>query len=116
MISFGMPEVTVAENAQDGLRKINENYYDLVITDIVMGEASGVWLVKAIRSKLNPAGTKQGVPIIMLTAHTEERLVLACAKAGANAYLTKPLVPAKLMQTIAKLCHCTLPTLGSCHL
>ncbi|WP_298375698.1 response regulator [Azospirillum sp.] len=54
------------------------------------------------------------LPIIMLTAHADEKLVIASLKAGANGYLVKPLIPKRLMELIAKLCRSALPTLR-CH-
>lgn len=113
MVAYGMPDVATSDCADDALRRINENYYDLVITDIVMKGATGIQLAKEIRRKASLAGTKASVPIIMLTAHTEERLVRACAELGANGYLVKPLVPAKLMRLIARLCNSTQPELVS---
>lgn len=113
MVAYGIPDVTIAESGDDALRRVNENYFDIVITDIMMKGTNGLHLAKEIRRRTSPAGTKAGVPIIVLTAHGEERIVRACAQAGANGFLIKPLVPAKLMQSIAKLCHCSPPTLVS---
>ncbi len=108
LVSFGMPEIAEADSGEDALRQLTANYYDLVICDIVMGGISGIQFVKTIR-----IGRLTQVPVIMLTAHADETLVRASLGAGANGYLVKPLVPARLMALIAKLCHCTTPTLRS---
>lgn len=111
LVSFGMPEVAQADSAEDALRQMTASYFDLVICDIVMGGISGIQFVKTLRSRPHQNGLP--VPIIMLTAHADKALVVAAMKAGANGYLVKPLVPARLMALIAKLCHCATPTLRS---
>lgn len=113
LVSFGMPEVAQADSAEDALRQMTASYFDLVICDIVMGGISGIQFVKTLRSRPHQNSTASHVPIIMLTAHADEALVVAAMKAGANGYLVKPLVPARLMALIAKLCHCATPTLRS---
>lgn len=62
-------------------------------------------------SDVTAAANAETLPIIMLTAHADEKLVMASLKAGANGYLVKPLIPKRLMALVAKLCRSTLPTL-----
>ena len=111
LVSFGISEILSAESGEDALRQLNANYFDLVICDIVMDGMSGIQFVQSVRAKVGLNNRSGIIPIIMLTAHADEALVVASLKAGANGYLVKPLVPAKLMQSISKLCHSTVPTL-----
>lgn len=113
LVSFGMPEIAQADSAEDALRQMTASSFDLVICDIVMGGISGIQLVNTLRSKPLQNSIASHVSIVMLTAHADEALVIAALKAGANGYLVKPLVPARLMALIAKLCHCTTPVLRS---
>ncbi len=109
LVSFGMPHVTHATSGEDALRKLHADLFDLVICDIVMEGINGIQFVKAVRANAAPRVNR--VPIIMLTAHADEKLVMAALKAGANGYLVKPLIPKRLVALVAKLCNCTLPTL-----
>lgn len=111
LISFSISDVTAAESAEDALRLLHNNFFDLIICDIVMGGMSGIQFVKALRCTVMPVVNATTVPIIMLTAHADAALVIAAKKAGANGYLVKPLIPSRLTHLIEKLCNSTLPTL-----
>lgn len=114
LVSFGISDVTAAASGEDALRQLHASLFDLVICDIVMDGINGIQFVKSLRCKTVPAANAETLPIIMLTAHADEKLVMASLKAGANGYLVKPLIPKRLMALVAKLCHSTLPTLR-CH-
>jgi two-component system, chemotaxis family, chemotaxis protein CheY len=87
--------VVEAEDGVDGLRKLANNKFDLVITDINMPIMDGLKLVKRIRSD----EVHKDVPIIIITTEgsTEDRQ--RAMALGANAYFTKHI---KAPQVIAK--------------
>ena len=87
--------VTEAEDGVDGLRKLANGKFDLVITDINMPIMDGLKLVKRIRSD----DVHKDVPIIIITTEgsTEDRQ--RALALGANAYITKPI---QAPQVIAK--------------
>jgi two-component system, chemotaxis family, chemotaxis protein CheY len=87
--------VVEAEDGVDGLRKLANNKFDLVITDINMPIMDGLKLVKRIRSD----EVHKDVPIIIITTEgsTEDRQ--RAMALGANAYITKPI---QAPQVIAK--------------
>jgi two-component system chemotaxis response regulator CheY len=87
--------VTEAEDGVDGLRKLANGKFDLVITDINMPIMDGLKLVKRIRSD----EVHKDVPIIIITTEgsTEDRQ--RALALGANAYITKPI---QAPQVIAK--------------
>ncbi len=114
LVSFGISDITPAASGEDALRQLQANLFDLVICDIVMDGMNGIQFVKSLRCKSVPVANARSVPIIMLTAHADEKLVIASLKAGANGYLVKPLIPKRLVELIAKLCKSTMPTLR-CH-
>lgn len=114
LVSFGISDITPAASGEDALRQLQANLFDLVICDIVMDGMNGIQFVKSLRCKSVPVANASSVPIIMLTAHADEKLVIASLKAGANGYLVKPLIPKRLVELIAKLCKSTMPTLR-CH-
>ena len=91
--------VTEAEDGVDGLRKLAQNRFDLVITDINMPIMDGLKLVKRIRSDATHAQT----PIIIITTEgsTEDRQ--RAMALGANAYITKPIQAPQVIQKVKEL-------------
>ncbi len=85
------------DTAADGvaaMERINqdEHPYDLVVTDITMPRMDGEQLLAELRRRKYPA------PVIVLTAHGQDDLIIRCLKAGACDYLIKPVgVEALLM-------------------
>jgi DNA-binding response OmpR family regulator len=76
--------VELAENGEDGLNKILDKKYDLIILDVMMPKMSGFDVCKNAR--------KSGVttPIILLTAKGEEIDKVLGLELGADDYVTKP--------------------------
>lgn len=75
---------TLALDGETGRALINENSYDLIITDIILPHVSGIELSKEIRAK------QPEVPIIMLTALGTTDDKLDGFDAGADDYMVKP--------------------------
>lgn len=87
--SFGVREVTEAEDGATALELFNHSLPDIVITDWEMPIFDGLELTQMIRQpdiKGNPF-----VPIIMLTAHAEKRRVMLARDAGVTEFLAKPI-------------------------
>ena len=87
--------VTEAEDGVDALRKLANNRFDLIVTDINMPILDGLKLVKRLRAD----EAYRNVPIIIITTEgsTEDRQ--RAMALGANAYITKPI---QAPQVIAK--------------
>jgi len=75
--------VILADNGFDGLARSVESDPDLIILDIMMPEMDGWELLERIRETSN-------VPILMLTARSEDEDVIKGLEMGADEYLTKP--------------------------
>ena len=75
--------VITAADGMEGLKKIDSENYDLVITDIVMPYVSGVGVVSAIKSK------RPGIPVIAVTGYGKEPEAAAMEK-NADMVLAKP--------------------------
>ena len=78
--------VMEATNGSDALRMVAEERPDLVVLDYKMPEMDGIAVLKALRAKPETAG----LPILMLTAMTDEASTRTGFEAGATDYLTKP--------------------------
>jgi len=79
-------EVTIAANADQAQREVDGMLPDLVILDWMLPGQSGLALARRWRSE---ARTRE-LPIIMLTARSDETDKVSGLDAGADDYLTKP--------------------------
>jgi len=79
-------QVIEAVNGEQGLRKAGKIIPDLIICDIMMPKMDGIELLKRIK---NDTKTSH-IPVILLTAKSEQADKLEGLSIGADAYLTKP--------------------------
>ena len=77
-------QLDVAADGETGLRKALENEYELVILDIMLPKMDGLEVCKRIRRE------KRSLPILMLTAKSEEVDKILGLELGADDYMTKP--------------------------
>ena len=88
------------DEAEDGVKAwelLEQNQYDIVLTDWNMPNMNGLQLVKKIRSE----GNHQGIPIIMITTEGGKSEVITALKAGVNNYIVKPFTPQVLKEKLA---------------
>ncbi|MFD1260900.1 response regulator transcription factor [Entomomonas asaccharolytica] len=88
-------DVDCAQNGITGLNLATENFYDLIVLDIMLPGMDGLEVCKLLRS--DPRKT---VPIIMLTARDSIDDRIAGFKTGADDYLIKPFALAELVARI----------------
>lgn len=88
--------VITAGNGQDALALAKSRQPDLVVLDVMMPELNGVEVARRLRSQTETAS----LPIIMLTAKSEEAHELEGLGAGADDYITKPFSMQVLMARI----------------
>ena len=79
-------DVDVAHNGLDGLKKIRSQPPDLVLLDIMLPGLSGTEVLREVRGDPNTSH----VPVIMLTARSEESDIVVGLHLGADDYVTKP--------------------------
>ena len=92
LISDGF-QVKKAYDAQEGLRIMKEEKIDLVLLDIMMPNIDGLEMCRRIRETHN-------VPIIMVSAKTQELDKIVGLTTGADDYVTKPFNPLELMARV----------------
>lgn len=78
--------VYIARNGKEALRVVKEKELDLIISDVMMPEMDGLELTRAIKEDPNYSR----LPIILLTAKTQEQDVKEALQNGADEYLKKP--------------------------
>lgn len=88
--------VDIAEDGQTGLEKAYENNYDLLLLDVMLPEMDGFEICKEIRRESD-------VPIIFITARTNESDILNGYALGCDDYVVKPFPLPVLYQKVAAL-------------
>ncbi len=88
--------VVEAVNGIEGLEAFRANEIDLVLLDLRLPDLSGFDVCRALRSE-------SIVPIIIITAQTDTHDMVAGLEAGADDYVTKPVVPKELAARIRAL-------------
>ena len=89
-------QIRIAVNGSDGVKKVEEKSPDLIICDVMMPVMDGIEFSMRIKSKAETVN----IPIIFLTAKTEEDDIRAGMNTGADDYLKKPIKAAELLQAI----------------
>ncbi|HEY6913107.1 MAG TPA: response regulator, partial [Paludibacter sp.] len=89
-------KVSVASNGKEAWDSIQKKLPDLVISDIMMPEMDGFTLCKLIKSTFDTSH----IPVILLTALSDQTNQLEGLKLGADDYLTKPFDVTLLKQRI----------------
>jgi two-component system sensor histidine kinase ChiS len=92
-------ELCFARNGQEGFDKANELMPDLILTDLMMPGMDGYELCRKIRS----SETLNHIPIIIITAKTEDKDRVLGLEVGADAYLQKPFNADELRIRVSRL-------------
>ena len=88
-----------AVDGQDGLEKALTLRPDVILSDMMMPRMSGEHFVRAVRAQPD----LDGVPIIILTARSDEELRARLLSEGAQDYLVKPFATAELRARVGNL-------------
>jgi CheY-like chemotaxis protein len=91
--------ITEAGDGTEAVDKLGSGPFDLVLTDVKMPKMDGLELIAYIRSK----HSEPNLPIIVITTKGEEADRDKGLELGANAYLSKPVNGAQLMEQVKKI-------------
>ena len=86
-------DVDIALSGEKALQFVEKTYYDLVILDLMLGNLSGVEVLKEIRRMYL-------MPVIVLSALSDIDKKIDCFRLGADDYMTKPFAREELMARI----------------
>jgi DNA-binding response OmpR family regulator len=92
-------EVITAENGTDGLRLAKELHPELIILDVMLPGIDGYQVCRLLKFDHN----YKDIPIIMLTARSQEEDRFWGKRTGADYYLTKPFEFSDLLNKINEL-------------
>lgn len=94
-------DVVAVNDGVNGLKKISEGKYDLILTDINMPLMDGLKFISLVRGdKANP---NRDVPIVIITTEGEEEVRSEGMALGANSYITKPVKAGEVVDTVSGL-------------
>lgn len=87
-------KVDSAQNGREGIEKLERNIYDLILTDYKMNEMDGMKFLKHITANY------PSLKVIMVTGFGSIEHAVEAMQHGAINYITKPVKPQKLIETI----------------
>lgn len=87
-------QVDAVENGLEAINIMNENYYDGIISDVMMPKMDGITFLENLRDK------GDYTPVLLLTAKAEIDDRVKGMDAGANDYLPKPFAMKELLARI----------------
>lgn len=89
-------EVITAVDGLEALNAARKEKPDLIVLDVMLPKMQGYQVCRLLKFD----ETYQNIPIIMLTAKTEESAKMTGLKTGADEYLTKPVKSDELLNAI----------------
>ena len=90
---------TMAMNGREALDRLEEQPFDLVITDLNMPEIGGLDLLRTMRLDAR----FRDIPVIILTGSVRDQDHIRAQEAGAIAFLTKPVGSDEVIATVGQL-------------
>lgn len=92
-------EVSTAYDGLEALRAIEEDRPDLIVLDVMMPQLDGFETLKRLKANPNTAD----IPVIMLTAKSQDADVFRGWQSGVDCYLTKPFNPMELLAFVKRI-------------
>lgn len=96
-------ECVLAADAKVAWTKIEEQPFDLIITDIDMPKISGVQLIRRVRAADCPV--RRAMPIVAISSQQDDSTETTIRQAGANQFIAKPLDKTHLLDTVDEAVH-----------
>jgi len=90
-------ELSFANSGPDALRQIETHNFDLILLDIMMPGMDGFAVAKILKQEDSP---QAHIPIIFLTARSDEDSIVTGFEVGAADYITKPFTPSELIARV----------------
>jgi len=86
-------EVKEAADGNQAIEQLKKDRFDLIICDIVMPKMDGWQVIQEVRSH----SVTKDLPVILLTARSEDENMFKGYAAGANYYITKPFTTSQVL-------------------
>jgi two-component system invasion response regulator UvrY len=85
-----------ASDANQALKLVRDEDWDLAVLDIALGDRSGLELLKELKQ------TRSKLPVLILSMHSEEQYARRAFQAGAAGYITKDSTGEELVKAVYK--------------
>lgn len=95
--SIGVRDIVVVGGGTEGLEAVQEEGFDLILSDWRMDGMDGLEFTRALRAKGNSS------PIIMMSGYGEEDTQTLALQAGVSAFLEKPITARGFLETAGRL-------------
>ncbi len=92
-------KVVEADDGVDALKKLSQQHFDVLITDINMPMMDGLKLVSMVRKD----EVHKDIPIIIITTEGAQEDRQRALSLGANAYITKPIQAPQVISKVKEL-------------
>jgi two-component system alkaline phosphatase synthesis response regulator PhoP/two-component system response regulator VicR len=92
-------EVAIAHDGRDALKKLDSFLPELLVLDIAMPYADGFEILEILRS--DPSS--KDLPVVFLTAKTQEYDIFRGYQSGVDCYLTKPFEPIDVVTIVHRI-------------
>ena len=89
-------DVITAADGLEALEQVRAHLPDLILLDVMMPRLDGIETVKRLKAD----ASLPFIPVVMLTAQSDRKEVVAGLDAGADEYLTKPFDPEALLARV----------------
>ena len=96
---LGYSNTVEAENGVSALARLKSAIFDLVVTDCIMSDMSGLDLLKLIRADSD----LKHIPVMMVTSEDLQGNIITAIKAGLNDYIVRPFEEYTFKQKLEKI-------------
>ena len=97
--NMGIEKISEVANGKDAIEQIENNFFDLVVTDYYMPEMDGMELTTYIREN----SSQRSVPVLMVTSEEDQSRLAVVKQAGVSAVCDKPFEPANVKAFVKKI-------------
>jgi len=94
MLSEAGYAAAISGNGREAIQTLGGNDYDCVVSDITMPGMTGLQLLKRVREN------DRDLPVVLITGDPDVETAIEAVDYGAFKYLTKPVQPSALVQTV----------------
>lgn len=99
LTNLGIVQLDEAADGAQAIEKLNQQAYDLVVTDYNMPEVNGLELTEYIRSQ----ETLAHIPVLMVTSEANQTHLSNVAQSGVNAMVDKPFEPGMVKKLLSRI-------------
>ena len=96
MSGFKMDQCLEAENGKEALRILEQNWVDVILSDINMPEMNGLEFLEQLQKE----ELFKRIPVIIISTESREDRVREAIGLGAKAFIKKPFLPAEVKKVL----------------